>query len=110
MHEDNNTETSAEVTSSTADAISSTPSSPVPTIEVEPVPDVIRFTTGTMVYHRLDASGSPGLIMGVLAQPGHYKYLVRWESMDDAAHFDFELSLKPCIREKIINFSEDDDD
>lgn len=88
-----------------------TPSQPAPSLEVTPTPDVIKFDIGQMVYHRLDPYGSPGLIMGLIAQPGHYKYFVRWERLKDAMHFDFELSLKPCLREvRHASFDEDDDD
>jgi hypothetical protein len=107
MQEDENTETSSKNVS--APSLGPAVYPDVLETEVVPVPDVVKFTVGSIVYHRLDADGSPGLIMGLLAQPGHYKYLVRWESLDDAMHFDFELSNKPCIRERRIDFIEDDD-
>ncbi len=89
---------------------SSSTSAAAPLLEVSPTPDVIKFNIGQMVYHRLDPHGSPGLVMGLVAQPGHYKYFVRWERLKDAMHFDFELSLKPCLREVRRNSFDDDDD
>lgn len=67
--------------------------------EVLPAPDVIKFRIGDVVYHRLDGFGSPGLVMGHMSQPGHYKYLVRWDDMEDRMHYDFELTSTPNYRE-----------
>lgn len=87
-----------------------TPSVDPPPLDVFPTPDVIRFNVGQFVYLRLDPTGSPGIVMGLVAQPGHYKYLVRWEDLEDCMHFDFELSNKPCLRDvSRIVFVDDDD-
>lgn len=83
---------------------------PTPDIDIEPLPDVLRFRIGEMVYHKLDPLGSPGLVMGHLAQPGHYKYLVRWESLEEDMHYDFELSKTPNTRDTSSLDLDDDDE
>lgn len=108
MDKENNEDS---VTQEEAALVAATSSAEAPKLEVRPTPDVIKFDIGQFVYHRLDPHGEPGLIMGLLSQPGHYKYLVRWERAKDNTHFDFELSSKPCLRDvPRIMFDDDDDD
>lgn len=67
----------------------------VEVVEITPQADVIKFKEGDIVFHRVDEQGCRGVVIGILMQPGHYKYLVRWVGMDDLLHFDYELSKTP---------------
>ena len=59
--------------------------------EVAPPPDLIRFSLGDIVFHKTASSGEAGIVIGILVQPGCYKYAVRWDNFEDMMHFDFEL-------------------
>jgi hypothetical protein len=65
--------------------------------DIKPQVDVIPFTEGDIVYHKIDDQECRGMVLGVMRQPGHYKYLVRWQGMDDLFHYDFELTKTPYI-------------
>jgi hypothetical protein len=70
------------------------PAVETPLADIEPQVDVIKFAVGTQVFHRIKPSGEPGLVMGVVMCPGHYKYLVMWASAIKDVHYDFELCLE----------------
>lgn len=77
--------------------------------QIQPQVDVIPFSEGDIVYHKVDEQNCRGVVCGVMRQPGHYKYLVRWAGMDDLLHFDFELSKTP-VSSTSDDAAEDDDD